>query len=90
MCDTTGHKIGTLIFFVIAEVKWILFRMIALPVLLLEIHKLRYEADRAYLQPYVTMSEIFLVAILVLNAYWMLLFLVMDYNVLCKGKVQDI
>lgn len=64
--------------------------MIALPVLLLEIHKLRYEADRAYLQPYVTMSEIFLVAILVLNAYWMLLFLVMDYNVLCKGKVQDI
>ena len=61
-----------------------------MPILLIEIRKLRYEPDRAYLQPYVTMSEIFLFALLVLHTYWFVLIIKMDYNALCKKKLEDI
>lgn len=61
-----------------------------MPIIVMDIRQLRYEPDRAHLQPYVTMSEIFLAALLLLHTYWFLMMLKIDYNALCKGKVEDI
>ena len=88
--DNLGHKIAAFIFFLFGQISWLIFRLIAMPILLIEIRKLRYEPDRAYLQPYVTMSEIFLFALLTLHTYWFILILKMDYNALCKNKIEDI
>ena len=90
VADNTGHKNQALIYFFICQVIWLVLRLIAMPVLLMDIRKLRYEPDRAHLQPYVTMSEIFLAMLLLLHAYWFLLILKMDYNALCKKKYDDI
>ena len=90
VADNTGHKNQALIYFFICQILWFVFRLIAMPILLMDIRKLRYEPDRAYLQPYVTMSEIFLAALLILHTYWFLLILKMDYNALCKKKYDDI
>ena len=68
--------------FVLTQVGWLYFRIFCLPLLLFtEITKLDYavEDGRAHLQPYVTVSMVFLGTLLVLHTYWMWLFLKMDY-----------
>ena len=79
--------------FVLVQVGWLYFRILCLPMILFtEISKLEYDVTdgRGHLQPYITMSKVFLGTLFFLHCYWMWLFLKMDYNQICKGDSRDI
>lgn len=42
VADNAGHKNQALIYFLICQILWFVFRLIAMPVLLMDIRKLRY------------------------------------------------
>lgn len=85
-----GYKNTSVITFLLMQVIFIAMRLMALPTIILFLIDLRYAEDRAYLQPYMTMSWIFVSCLLVLHCFWQLLFFKMTYMAIFKGEVRDI
>ena len=85
-----AYEKTSIITFLFAQVGWLTMRLMALPLIIHFLINLRYVEDRAYLQPYLTISWIFVSCLLVLHAFWFFLFQQMNYSAICKGDVRDL
>ena len=69
---------------------WAYFRLFCLPMLIHGVAtKFVYAPEHAELQPYITMSAVFLGFLLFLHFYWFHLFVKIAYKAIFKGELKD-
>ena len=86
----SGYENSSVVTFIGAMIGWFTLRLMALPKIILFLTGLYYAEDRYYLQPYMTISWCLLCFLLLLHAFWFILFMKMIYMALFKGEVRDL
>ena len=85
-----GYEKTSIANFLLAMFLWFALRLVALPMIIYFLTSLKFAEDRAYLQPYLTISWVLLCFLLVLHVFWFYLFLKMIHMALFKGEVRDL
>lgn len=91
--SSTRFDTATLIVFALMMVLWAMTRLVWLPILIYNIYTnpvFSFAPGLEHFQPYITLNGVFLSFLQFLHAFWFYLFLVMIYNKITKGKVEDI